>query len=186
MTYENLQLEDDEKILIQVRKHWFILAMQLLSIIIVAILPVIFFIVVISTVPSTTLDVSEYTGLLISLYTAWLLIMWMTLFSIWTNYYLDIWTITNKRLIAIDQKGFFFRTSASFRLERLQDAIVSVNGIIATLLNYGSLEVQTAGEEKNFKAYGLPNPGNLKSILLQAEDSILAQEKLNPNMKTVV
>ena len=111
-------------------------------------------------------------GMLIATYAAWLLITWMTLFNIWNNYYLDVWTITNKRLIAIDQKGYFTRTTASFRLDRLQDTSIAVRGIIATLLDFGELEMQTAGEERNFKAYGLPHPGDLKSLILNASDTL--------------
>ncbi len=174
MTLENLTLEEDEQVLIQVRKHWFILALQVVSVVVIAILPPILAIFVLKTIP-ISFDVSKYINVAVALYTGWLLVMWMTLFSVWTNYYLDVWTITNKRLIAVDQKGFFFRTTASFRLERLQDTIVSVDGLLATLLDYGSLEVQTAGEEKNFKAYGLPSPGNLKGIILSATDTLLAE-----------
>jgi ABC-type multidrug transport system fused ATPase/permease subunit len=183
MIVENLTLETDEHVLIQVRKHWFVLALQILSILIVTILPLILIVLILKTI-AIPFDVSEYVPVAVALYTAWLLIMWMALFSVWTNYYLDVWTITTKRLIAVDQRGFFFRTTASFRLERLQDTIVSVDGILATLLNYGSLEVQTAGEEKNFKGYGLPNPGNLKGIILQATDTLLAQSR--PNTHTIV
>lgn len=184
MITEKIQLEADEHILIQVRKHWFILALQLLAVCIIAVLPLILYAIVLSTIP-LSFDATEYISLSVVLYTSWLVIMWMMLFSIWTNYYLDVWTITNKRLIAVDQKGFFFRTTASFRLERLQDTIVSVNGMLATLLDYGSLEVQTAGEEKNFKAFGLPSPGNLKGIILGATDTLMATPT-NQNPKAMV
>ncbi len=171
MTTEKLTLEADEMILVQVRKHWFILATQIVGLLVVAIIPVIAY-VFIGSVLSERVDLTPYTGLLIFAFSAWLLIIWMALFNVWTNYYLDVWTITNKRCVAVDQKGMFFRTTASFRLERLQDIIVSVNGIIPTLLDYGSLEIQTAGEERNFKEYGLPSPGNLKALILTATDNL--------------
>jgi uncharacterized membrane protein YdbT with pleckstrin-like domain len=100
----------------------------------------------------------------------------MSLFSILTNYWLDVWTLTNQRFIAVDQRGLFNRTTASFRLERLQDITVSIHGIIATFLDFGSLEIQTAGEENKFEARGLPNPEALKSALLDAaHDTALKQ-----------
>ncbi len=184
MKTENIELEKDEHILIQVRKHWFVFALQIFSIIVVTLLPIgLFAFIMYSTIPGLTSLISN-TGLMIALYTAWLLVMWMVMFNIWTNYYLDVWTITSKRLIAVDQKGFFVRSTASFRLERLQDIIVTVDGILPTLLGYGTLEIQTAGEEKNFKAYGLPNPGDLKGLILGATDSLISTEnKLNTNLK---
>ncbi len=180
---EKIELEQDEQILLQVRKHWFVIGMQLFAIVLVAILPSILYVAVVTLVP-LKFDISGYTNFAVALYTAWLLICWMALFSVWTNYYLDVWTVTNKRLIAVDQRGFFFRTTASFRLERLQDVIVSVNGILASLLDYGELELQTAGEERNFKATGLPSPGNIKGMILGATDTLIAGS--TQNTKTTI
>ncbi len=169
MRVSQIQLEADEQVLLTVRKHWFILGLQVLAIVILAILPCVLFVAISVVAPLSFLE-KVNAGLIITLYIGWLIVMWMALFSVWTNYYLDVWTVTNKRVIAVDQRGFFYRTTGSFRLERLQDIIVSVNGLVATLLNYGTLEIQTAGDEKNFKASGLPNPPRIKSIILNATD----------------
>lgn len=171
MNINKLQLESDEQILLQVRKHWFILATQIFAIVVVAILPYFLFVAVLSNESLTTLARTHVeTGFIVALSSVWLLIMWMTVFNIWTNYYLDVWTITNKRLVVADQRGFFYRTTASFRLDRLQDVEISVDGMLATLLDYGSLELQTAGEERNFHADGLPDPAALKATILKATD----------------
>lgn len=176
MNIEKLQFEDDEQILAQVRKHWFVLAIQILGLVGAALMPLVLYLFIIrSEVPG--MNAYEFdAGIMFTLYSAWLLIVWMSLFSVWNNYYLDVWTITNKRLIAIDQRGFFSRRTASFRFERLQDMEIQVSGIIATLLDFGSLEIQTAGEEENFKAYGLPNPGDLKALILSTADGSLKTE----------
>lgn len=173
MNINKIQLEADEKILLQVRKHWFILFIELFGVIIGALLPY-FLYAAIQTqeVLIELFNAHVPTGTVVSLTSAWLLVIWMIIFNIWNNYYLDVWTFTNKRLIAVDQKGFFFRTTASFRLDRLQDAEISVNGILATFLDFGTLEMQTAGEQRNFKATGLPNPGTLKAIVLKSADRL--------------
>lgn len=179
---EKIKLEDDERILTQVRKHWFVISVQLLSLTIVALLPLLAYLIL-REASSTFENINEYTAVLISLYTIWLLVMWMALFTVWTNYYLDVWTITTKRIIAVNQHGFFFRDTASFRLDRLQDTNISVNGIIATLLDFGSIEIHTAHEEKIFKAHNLPRPGELKSIILSATDKLLSQNDQNRRME---
>lgn len=170
MNIEKIQFENDEQILAQVRKHWFVLAVQILGLVGASIMPFALYLFIMNADIPGIERYSASSGIIFTLYSAWLLIVWMSLFSVWNNYYLDVWTITNKRLIAIDQRGFFSRSTASFRFERLQDMEVSVNGIIATLLDFGSLEIQTAGEEGNFKAYGLPNPGDLKALILSAAE----------------
>lgn len=176
MREERIQLEADERVLMRIRKHWFLILTQMLLIVLSALLPFFLYVTLVGTYTPETEEGTLFGRALVTLYAGWLLVMWMALFSTWTNYYLDVWTVTNKRLIAVDQRGFFFRTTASFRLERLQDIIVSVDGIIATLLDYGSLEIQTAGDEKNFKAYGLPSPGDIKATILSSADTLIARE----------
>lgn len=168
MLTEKIQLDADEQVLIQVRKHWFILATQLFSVGFVAILPLFLYVAIINMFNVDFL--TPYTNLLVALFSAWLLFMWMSSFSIWTNYYLDVWTITNKRLIAVDQKGLFNRSTGSFRLERLQDINVSVQGIVATFLDYGELQAETASEDRGFVARGIPHPQELKALILSASD----------------
>jgi uncharacterized membrane protein YdbT with pleckstrin-like domain len=107
-----------------------------------------------------------------TLYAGWLIFIWMALFGVWTNYYLDVWTVTNKRLITVDQRGLFHRDTGSFRLERLQDINVNVRGILATLLKFGDLEAETASSDKNFVARGIPDPQGLKALILKASDDV--------------
>ncbi|QQR65019.1 PH domain-containing protein [Candidatus Kaiserbacteria bacterium] len=172
MKTEKIQLDDDEEILLQVRKHWFVLCMHVISIVVLAILPLPFFGVATSSTTITKL-IPINDAFVVTLYCAWLIILWMVLFSIWTNYYLDVWTVTNKRLIATDQQGFFRRTMSSFRLERMQDISVRVDGILATFLDYGTLEIQTAGEENLFKVTGIPCPADIKALIVNSSDNLM-------------
>jgi len=173
---EKIQLESDEYVLMHVRKHWFLLATQIFGVVVLALFPLIAYEIMqnVEGLPVFPFVIPVQT--LIGIYTAWVLILWMNLFNIWTNYYLDVWTITNKRLITVDQHGFFSRTIATFRLERIQDIVTSVSGIIPTLLDFGSLEIQTASEEAMFKMDGLPKPGELKAVILAAADGLSAEE----------
>ncbi len=173
MIAEKIQLDSDEIILIEVRKHWFLIMLQIVSVVVFALIPLIAFIILIQ-IPSTVLPVSvvNYTAVFIALYSGWLICSWMALFGVWTNYYLDVWTITNKRLIAVDQHGLFNRHTGSFRLERLQDINVTVHGMLATFLNFGDLHAETASADKDFVARGIPKPQELKSLILSATDKI--------------
>ncbi len=172
MFTEKIQLESDEVILIQVRKHWFILTLQFVGVLMGAILPMLFLYALESTPIATVFDLSGYGSEIVALYTGWLVFIWMALFGVWTNYYLDVWTVTNKRLVTVDQRGLFHRDTGSFRLERLQDININVRGILATFLKFGDLEAETASGDKNFVARGIPNPQELKALILQASDKI--------------
>jgi hypothetical protein len=171
MLAEKIQLEDDEVILAQVRKHWFVVSLEMSGIIVVALTPLILYGI------SSTLDiipdmVNQFSPLGLALYTSWLTLSWMALFGVWSNYYLDVWTVTSKRLIVVDQRGLFNRRTGSFRLERLQDVNVNVEGILATILNYGTIEAETASGDDNFIARSVPQPQELKAQILAAADKL--------------
>jgi uncharacterized membrane protein YdbT with pleckstrin-like domain len=187
MFTEKIQLESDETILILVRKHWFILALQFFGVVMTAILPIVFYIGVqfLPTSLTEMLSITIDASMLVGLYAAWLILCWMACFGIWTNYYLDVWTVTNKRLITVDQRGLFFRDTGSFRLERLQDINVSVRGILATFLKFGDIEAETASSDKNFIARGIPDPQELKALILKAADHVTFVQPPQQNAPTV-
>ena len=176
MLFEKIHLEEDEKIIIIVRKHWFRLFYRCAGVITTALLPLIGWIIVTNVLDSAsatiTIDYDQYNKHFLYIYTLWLLINWMSLAYIWTDHYLDIWCITDRRIIAINQVSLFRRQTGSFRLEKLQDMNIEINGFIATMLHFGSIEAQTAsGSEEEFQVRYMPRPRELKAIILSAADA---------------
>lgn len=186
MLFEKIQLEPGEEILATVRKHWFIIATELLGSLLMLLFPF-FALFLLSIIPNDLLmadiNITQYTVLLTFLIAAWTVLTLMGAFAIWTHYYLDLWVITDRRIILIDQLRFFNRNVSIFRLERLQDIEFSVKGIIATLLNFGTIKAQTASSfESNFKTDGLPNPRGLQATIQKAMDKRLAVLHNNPDL----
>ncbi|OGI22794.1 MAG: hypothetical protein A3E91_03805 [Candidatus Moranbacteria bacterium RIFCSPHIGHO2_12_FULL_40_10] len=97
------------------------------------------------------------------------LILWIFGFIVWIDYYLDIWIVTSERVINIEQKGLFNRIISELKLSRIQDVTTEVNGIIQTVLNFGDVHIQTAGEESKFFLRHIPDPGGIKSILMDLQ-----------------
>lgn len=96
----------------------------------------------------------------------YILFMWLLLFFFFLDYYLDVWVITNKRIINIEQNGFFSRTISEQGINRVQDVTSEVKGAWHTILNYGDLYVQTAGEIERFAFNDVPNPDKLRDIII--------------------
>jgi len=179
MIFEKINLEDDEQVLSVIRRHWFYVFKQCFFIFVLAVLPLIAYFILNSLSGDIRAILTLYTTHFIFLYSAWLLINWMMLAGIWTDHYLDIWCITNKRIIKIDQVTLFTRQTGSFRLERLQDLNVEIKGIIATILDYGTIHAQTASADvEEFKATYLPRPQEIKSLILKAADAQMSKNSL--------
>ena len=167
-------LEEHEQVLAVVRRHWFVLLLKIITPVLLMLFPFVLApILTHNVIVADLLSALALDGSVTSFFGAlWILFMWMLLFYGWTDYYLDIWTITNIRVIAIDQKGLFRRSIASFRYERLQDVNIEIHGLIATFLDFGSLEVQTAGHgESEFLIHGVPRPREVKAKILEAADA---------------
>jgi len=174
MLFEKIQLEASEEVLKVVRKHWFVILSELFGTFMMLLFPF-FLLVLFALLPNewNVLDLhpDKYIIFITYAITGWLLLTLMTAFTIWTHYYLDLWIVTDRRIIVVDQITFFNRKISSFRLERMQDIKVSVVGIIATFLNFGTLRAQTASAaESNFKSTGLPDPRGLQSLIQGAMD----------------
>lgn len=110
---------------------------------------------------------------------------WYWVFYMATMYYLNIWIITDHRLIESEQLGMFRRNYTEIYLSKIQDVSVKVEGFFETMLNFGFLEVQSAAAEKKFKMISVGEPLEVKEIITQAYNSYIrthpgrTEEKLN-------
>lgn len=75
-------------------------------------------------------------------------LFWISYFYAWTRNYFDVWYITNKHIIAINQKDILHREQVSIEYERIQDVFFEKNGLLSTYFGYGRIRVQSAGTEQ--------------------------------------
>lgn len=92
-------------------------------------------------------DIKAYTAMLL---VAFVLLGWVSLFYFWTKDYFDVWYVTDRHIIAVNQKEMFEREESFMELTKIQDVRFEKNGFIATFLGYGRLKVQTAGSDQEF------------------------------------
>jgi len=78
------------------------------------------------------------------------LYIWLFIFYGFVDYYLDVWIVTTERIVNIEQKGLFARVVSEQRLDRIQDVTSELKGFFSTMLNYGNVYIQTAGEQTRF------------------------------------
>jgi len=94
------------------------------------------------------------------------MVLWMVSFVIWIDYYFDVWIVTDKRIVNIEQKALFSRVVSELELEKIQDITSDVKGVIPTFLNYGDLYVQTAAEMERFVFHNIPDPYAVKDMVM--------------------
>jgi len=147
-----------------VHRHWFDLASRFVIAALFLILITAF-----SIYAARIMKVNGTSELIPAIYfgTAMLyLITWLYSFFVWVDYFLDIWIITSARVINVEQKGFFARSTSELDYTHIQDVESEIQGIIQTIFNYGDVYVQTAGSQGKFMFRHVGRPEKIKTLVM--------------------
>ncbi|MDD3723665.1 MAG: PH domain-containing protein [Lutibacter sp.] len=150
-----------------VRKHIFILIKKALVFIFLMIVPFVFYYAGKETFFIKILESPIFFPVLVFCASFYFLFIWLFFFFRFIDYYLDIWIVTNERIIDIRQDGFFSRTIAEQRLFRVQDVASEVHGIFPTILKYGDVHIQTAGAKQRFVFDDVPHPEKIRDLIIR-------------------
>ena len=165
-------LETGETILYTARRHWFILAGEITFLVLLAAAPG-FLLFAPHLIPAELVSFfrefvhfeESFSLLLLFLWSLLLLLLWIVFMVFWTDYYLDVWLITNHRVIDIEQKGLFSRSVSTFRFDQIQDVTAEVPGVLATLIDFGTVKIRTASNE-TFDFRGVTRPNFVKEEIM--------------------
>lgn len=159
-----------EQVIVLLNRHWFVLAIKLVGYLLIAFVPIVVYPFLLNFTVFTYFE-SLYFVLTLGFYLLW----WYSLFYMITMYLLDVWIITNHRVIDSEQHGFFNRTVAELSLAKIQDVSTQINGSMATWLKFGSLDIQTAGANEKFSLKQIPDPVGVKDQLMRAHNEYIAE-----------
>lgn len=161
--------EPGEEIIKIIKRDLFILVKKIALFLLLNILPLMFCYLAILNNPD--LLAGELSWPLVILGASiYYLFMWLFFFFSFVDYYLDIWIVTNRRIIDIEQNGLFSRTVSEQKLERIQDVTSEVKGFFPTVFAYGNVYIQTAGEKERFHFRQIPNPDAVRDLLIKLAD----------------
>lgn len=171
MMNNDLLLHQDEKVIRYIRKHIFFLILDILVVLFIFLVPVllIWFLQYTGSVPDQSLFGISLTNLSDVVVYSWGIICWLFLAERFTRYALNFWVLTNKRIIESDLPRLFDRRLSILELPDIEDVTVKVDGFIATLIGYGTLEVQTAGTKREFLAEDIMNPVKAQDEIFDAK-----------------
>ena len=147
----------DEKIIFYLHRHWFILLKLIIGYLVLAFIPLAVYIFVQREL-SYWLNHDIITIFLKLLVFSFYLFWWLMFYHSFLDYFLDIWIVTNHRVLSIEQRSLFNRAVAEYRLYRIQDVMSHQKGMLPTFFNYGEIHIQTAGAEKVVVFEQVPDP----------------------------
>ncbi len=156
----------NEEIVKVIRRDFFVLFKKILFFLLLAIIPWGFFAIMLLAQPALFIGMVSGPVLVLSA-SAYYLFIWLFFFFSFIDYYLDIWIITSQRIIDIQQQGFFSRIISEQKLFRIQDVTSEVYGFVPTILKFGNVHVQTAGTKERFFFRQVPNPDEVRDIIIK-------------------
>lgn len=154
-----------EEIFTVIHRHWFNILSHFVTLLFFGLGTLAFFFLAPWVASQLNIVLSPATTVFIT--TTLLLFLWVYAFFIWIDYYFDVWVITDERILNIEQRGLFTRVISEVQLEKIQDITTRVGGFIPTLLNYGDILIQSAGQEHYFHFRNVGNPDDHKEDITQ-------------------
>ncbi len=104
----------------------------------------------------------SYTFLLIMF---WYLISFTFLFESYLNWYANVYIVSNKKIIDVDFFGILHVSVTQAPITNVEDVTYSVSGVVETMLDFGRVEVQTAGEKENIDFEYVPKPAHVQDVI---------------------
>ena len=166
--------DDDEEIILVLRRHWFTNLSWILVAVLMLILPLVLpFISVLDFFPA------EYQFILAIF---WYLLAFAIAFEKFLAWYFNVFILTEERVIDIDFFNLLDKKVSEAKIGMIQDVTSKTAGVSQTLFNYGNILIQTASEIPVIVIDKIPNP-NLVLQVLQQMRSEEEQEALEGRLK---
>ncbi len=168
----------NEHVVLLLRRHWTVLARDVIQLVLSLILPptvllILYFYTNFAIVPETPLYV-----LLVMVLSLYYLFSFLAFFHDFVDYHLDIWVVTDQRVVSIEQSGLFNRVVSELTILRIQDVTSEIKGKVQTFLDYGQVHIQTAGEQARFVFEQVPHPSEVAKVILQAHERAIQQDEM--------
>lgn len=151
--------DDEEAVLLVLRRHWFTNVGWIITAVILAFLPGFLPLKIIFS------GVSSSYQLVAVLF--WYLITFVFSFEKFLSWYFNVYIVTDERVVDIDFENLLVKKFSEAKINMIQDVTSKVIGLFPTLFNYGSVYIQTAAEVPEIEFEMVPNPEKVIKVLQQ-------------------
>ncbi len=151
----------DEKVIMLRRRHWLIAATIVARYSLFLLAPIVLYFLSnnVFIFVEIRLEQSLLAGPLLALsLSLYYCFTWVLFWYSWIDYYLDVWIVTDQRVVNIKQRGLFSRSISEAKLNRIQDVQAEVHGLLPTFFHFGNVTIRTAGNETFAVFEQVPSP----------------------------
>lgn len=161
---------NDEEIILLLRAHLVTLVPRLLLIIILAILPIA--ILPVSILAGIFPSIGPGFGLILVL--LWYLGLFTYGFLNILYWYFNVGIITSERIVDVDWNSVTNRDVATAMVSKIEDVKEDQIGALSGVFDFGSVYVETAGNEPNIEFLNVPHP---QLVIRKIQELMAAEDK---------
>lgn len=156
--------KDGEEVLIIARRHWIVYVPAIIIGLFVEILSVV---VLFNIDKISIFDGYVVRGIVILTASFVMLFAALIVYVDWLIHYLNVQIVTNENIVDVGQSALFHRTISELTLNDIEDVTASQKGILQSLLQYGNVNIQTAGQLPNFVFEKVPEPYEISRRIME-------------------
>ena len=160
-------LQETEKVLLMCRRHWIYLYPRMVLQILIAVLPVLALFLVLRWADAMD-GLAAKVAIVVSV--IWLAVWAVKIILVKYRYDNDLWTITNQRIIDSYRSNPFSLKITTADLVDIVDTSLNRSGIFPTMLNYGDIRCETAGERQDISLPAVPHPQEVHALIDRERD----------------
>jgi len=95
----------------------------------------------------------------------WYLLVIAVVYEKFITWFFHVFIITDERIIDVDFYNLLHKIVSEAKIDNIEDVTYRQGGVVRATFNFGDVEMQTAGEQKEFKIENVPQPNQVVKIL---------------------
>lgn len=102
---------------------------------------------------------------LTAVFLSWYMLTFTYALSTFLIWFFSVFIITDERIIDVDFVSMLFKDVSTAKIDDIQDISSKTGGFLASVVDYGTVYIQTAGEQREVEFENIPHPAKVAALL---------------------
>ncbi len=148
---------NEEKVVLMLRRHPVTQIKKIFIALIIFLMPILFF-------ASPILDFFPI-NFKVAFIVGWYMLLLSFILESFLIWFFNVFIVTDERIIDVDFLNLIFKNITSAKIDNIEDITAETGGILGSVVDYGTVYVQTAGEKPQIEFEDVPHPAKVVAIL---------------------
>lgn len=113
-------------------------------------------------------------SLKVAVVAGWYLLLTSFILESFLVWFFSVYIVTDERIIDVDFTSLIYKNMSSAKIENIEDITVATGGVLASLIDFGTVYIQTAAETPEIEFEDVPHPSKIARAL---NELILEEER---------